>query len=70
LEKAEYTVEEGLKLTEDYLSIIEYQLKKIEDKAYDAAEALMLIGQQMTATAQQSDVYKAGIAELLEASGL
>ena len=70
LEKVEYTVELGTGLIEDHLSLIDYQLTKIEDKAYEAADALVLLGQKMSATAGKSDVYRQAIADTLSASGI
>lgn len=70
LEKAEYIVELGTGLIEDSLEIIEYQLNKIDDEAYEAAEAMSLIGSKMAETMKKQNIYKQAIAETLGASGL
>ena len=70
LEEIQYIAEYGLGLVEDKLTVIDHQLKMMEDDAYSTAETLALLGQKMEATSQKGDIARNTIADILASHGL
>ena len=65
LEKIQYEVELEISVSQDSLDYLDYQLSKIEDDAFAAAEKISLIGQEMNELSNQAAVYRNGIEEIL-----
>lgn len=65
LEEAQIKIELKLNVSNDRLEYIDYLLTKIDDDAYQAAEAIALLGEQTGETMAQAATYAAGIEEIL-----
>ena len=65
LEEITYTVEINIEASEFTLEFLEYMLKKVEDDAWSAAEAIANMGLQAQEFLDESDDYKAGIEGIL-----
>jgi len=63
-------VELEITLKDDELEYLEYQLSKIEDDAYAAAEAIALIGRRSDNQRERASVYEQGILEILGRHGI
>lgn len=59
-------IEADLSTVEYALDIIDYKLNKIADDAWEAAESLALLGEQMNEYARQGNAYETGIREIFE----
>lgn len=66
LEEVTYTVEVNIDSSEYALEILDYLLGKIEDDAWEAAEAINYMGKQAEEFLEQSDIYTSGIRGILE----
>lgn len=66
IELASLKLELNISMSEDDLKLINYYLEKLEDNAYDAAEAIGLLGQQAEQYLAQSEFYKNAINDLLK----
>ena len=66
LEGITVNVEVNLELSEDSLEYLEYQLSKIEDEAFAAADAIALITEQIDVALKDSQTYQEGLASLEE----
>ena len=65
LEEITYTVEINIEASEFTLEFLEYMLKKVEDDAWSAAEAIANMGLQAQEFLEESDEYKEGIEGIL-----
>lgn len=65
-ERIEAKIKIDIDLSEDDLKLLEYYLDKLEDNAYDAAEAIGLIGKQVEEWLGQSESYQNSINDLLK----
>ena len=65
LEEAQIKIELKLDVSNDRLEYIDYLLTKIDDDAYQAAEAIALLGEKTGETMAQAATYAAGIEEIL-----
>ena len=70
LQKIEYEIELRVELAEDELDFLDYQLSKIEDDAFKAAEAIANLNKQMSELGDISDANLAGITKILQNKGL
>lgn len=66
LEEVTYSVEVNIDSSEYALEILDYLLGKIEDDAWEAAEAINYMGKQAEEFLEQSDIYTSGIRGILE----
>ena len=69
LEKITVQVEESIELSELGLKRISYQLQRIEDDAFSAADKIRLIGEQATKSANDLKTYQTGLKDLLLENG-
>ena len=65
-ERIEAKIKIDIDLSEDDLKLLEYYLDKLEDNAYDAAEAIGLIGKQVEEWLGQAEDYQNSINDLLK----
>ena len=65
LEEVELKVTLKLDVSNDRLEYIDYLLTKIDDDAYQAAEAIALLGEKTGETMAQAATYASGIEEIL-----
>lgn len=66
LEKVQYIVELKIDVAEDSLEYLEYLLGKLNDDAYDAAEAMALLGKQAEESMKKIEAYQEGIRGIFE----
>jgi hypothetical protein len=59
-----------LDVNADQLEMIDYELSKIEDDAFSAAEKISYLGQQTETYSQQSEAYNTAINDILGRHGL
>lgn len=64
LEGIQVGIDVNLELSEDSLEYLEYQLSKIEDEAFAAADAIALITEQVDVALKDSQTYQKGLADL------
>ena len=68
LEKVQYAVEYKIEVSSDAIEILDHQLEKLEDTAYEAAEAIQLIGKKVEELYNQNEINKQGIIDSLFAA--
>ena len=61
LEKVEYIVDLKINVAEDSIEYLNYLLEKLDDDAYDAAEAMALLGKQAEQAMKKIEAYEEGI---------
>ena len=69
LEKIEIAIEFELKIEDDTLVFLEYQLGKLDDDIDDVAKSLALLGEQTEAYLNKSETYTKGIRDILTEVG-
>lgn len=69
-EKTQYKIEIKIAVKDDELEYLDYLLSKIEDDAYSAAEAIVLIGDKTQNTLDKITTYQKGLMELLNNHGI
>lgn len=69
-EKTQYKIEIKIAVKDDELEYLDYLLSKIEDEAYSAAEAIVLIGDKTQNTLDKITTYQKGLMELLNNHGI
>lgn len=65
-----YTVELKVRLADNWLELIEFQMDNLTDSVADAADKFALLGHQIAQTENKMNAAKDGIAGLLGASGI
>lgn len=65
LEKIQYTVELNVKVADNDLELLEYQLEKLDDPVDDAAEALVLLGKIAEANLNKVAIYEKSVRDVL-----
>ena len=70
LEKVQYKLELKLDISESDMEYVEYMLSRIEDKAFSAAEAISLLGENTESLINQGKAYEESIKGALEAEGV
>ena len=65
LEKIQYGVEYKISLSEDSLEYLDYLLGRIDDDAYDAAQAIALLGEKTAEAVAQQEAYQQGLNDIL-----
>lgn len=70
LEELEYKVDLQIEFSDDELKALEYQLGRIEEKAFSAAEALANLGEQTKVLTIKHETYKSGMQEIFANHGL
>ena len=65
LSKIQYAIELKVNLAEDGLNVLEYQLNKLEDDAFKAAEAVALFGQKADLIYKQITADREGLDKIL-----
>ena len=66
----QYKLEIGLELNERDMKELDYQLKRLEDKAFSQAERIVLYQQQSNILAENAKLYQDSATELLKNKGL
>lgn len=69
LEKIEYTVTFNIESSADKMLILTRALERLDESAYDAADAIKKIGEQTSLTLTDFDTYKQGINDILKEGG-
>lgn len=70
LEKTNYKVEIGIEWEEEDIARLDFMLKRIEDDAHKAAEAIGLLGEKTVDAMDQYNVYQQGFADTLRNLGV
>lgn len=70
LEKIDNAVQNSVQLTEQELKGIDFQLSKIEDSAYAAAEKIALLGKSAAANSRTAEANLKGIQDVLSNKGI
>jgi len=70
LEKTNYKVEIGIEWEEEDIARLDFMLKRIEDDAHKAAEAIGLLGERTVDAMDKYNVYQQGFADTLRNLGV
>lgn len=70
LEKTAYKVEIGIEWEDDDINRLDFLLKRIEDDAFKAAEAIGLLGEKTVDAMDKFNIYKQGFADVLSNLGV
>lgn len=70
LEGIQYQVELDVRLADNDLALIEFQLEQLDDTAADVAKKFDLLGQSMEANEKKMEAASKGIGEILGLSGI
>ena len=70
LEKTNYKVEIGIEWEEEDIARLDFMLKRIEDDAHKAAEAIGLLGEKTVDAMDKYNVYQQGFADTLRNLGV
>jgi len=62
-------IEIQIDISDEKLDWLEYMLEKIDDDAYQAAEAIAFLGDKTGETLNRIDIYQAGLEEILGRKG-
>ena len=69
LDLTKMKVEIQIDISDDKLEMLDYMLEKINDDAYQAAEAIALLGDKTGETLSRIDIYKSSLEEILGRKG-
>ena len=69
LEKLQYEIELKIEIEDDDLKYLDFLLKQVNDSAYEAADAIALLGQKTQSTFNKIDAYTEGINKLFQNHG-
>lgn len=65
LQEISYSVEIDIDVSDYGLEILDYMLKRVEDDAWKAVEAIAILGEQTAEWAKQNETYSKGIRDIL-----
>ena len=65
LQEISYSVEIDIDVSDYGLEILDYMLKRVEDDAWKAVEAIATLGEQTAEWAKQNEIYSKGIRDIL-----